>query len=167
MRCQCGCKWKSGRTLYEYTAGTFEFNCTNPACKNTTSFTTQRRGEQGEYTLNAYLVGTNEMNCGSLTRLNCMLGSLRAATIPESYHKKIVTKLNLELIQQSNEELHRQLMEFKAQADRDLEADGRFNVSRNGKYCSFPAINHSNNKLCSCDTFDVKAETPTGNPWKA
>jgi hypothetical protein len=167
MRCKCGCKWKLKRTLYEYTAGTFEFNCTNPACKNTTSFTTQRRGEQGDYTLNALLVGTSEVNCGSLTRLNCMLSSLRAATIPESFHTKISKRLNLTLIEQSNDELHRSLMELKAQAKRDLEVDGRFNIARDGKYCSLPAINHSNNKLVSCDTLDVKNETPSKNAWKA
>ena len=51
MRCKCGCKWKLKRTLYEYTAGTFKFKCSNPVCKNTSSFTTQRRGVHNTYGL--------------------------------------------------------------------------------------------------------------------
>ena len=167
MRCECGCKWKSNRTMYEYTAGTFEFKCTNPKCKSVTSFTTQRRGVQGDYALNSYLVASIQMNCGNLTRLNCVLTSLRAATIPESFHKKICKQLNPTLESQADEELKRSMQELKEQAQRDVEVDGRFNRSRNGKFITFPAINQANNKLVSCDTLNVKDETPSGNPWKA
>lgn len=167
LRCTCGGRVTHTHTSYEYTAGRFTFQCTNKACKKTISYDTQRQGEAKGYVLNDYLIGSNYMNCNDLTRLNNMLSTLKAATLSESYYNGVVKSLNPVLETTAQESVNQAMQEFNQQTSKDCEGDGRFNKSRDAKFCTFPVINQANNKLISCDTADVREEVPGANAWKA
>ena len=167
LRCKCGAKVECIKVDYEYTAGRFQFQCTNKTCKKKLSPLNTQRHNGDDYTLNQHLLASNEMNCSNLTRLNNVLTSLRAATIPESFHAKICNNLIKVVTKQAKESVDEAFDEFKEQERHDCSADAGFSKARDAPYCDFSVVNDSNNKIIHQHNMEVKTETPTANAWKA
>jgi hypothetical protein len=152
------------KVTYEYTAGHFHLACKSCSIKPPV-YTTQRLSGE-DYTLNAYILAANHMNCGSLTRLNCIMKTLQATTFAESYEAKVVGCIDIACEYEADLSVKAAMQRLKEQHIRNVEADGRFNKGRDAKFCTVSLLNQETNEICYAKPNHMR-DTPSQNPWKA
>jgi hypothetical protein len=149
------------KVTYEYTAGHFHLACKSCSIKPPV-YTTQRLSGE-DYTLNAYILAANHMNCGSLTRLNCIMKTLQATTFAESYEAKVVGCIDIACEYEADLSVKAAMQRLKEQHIRNVEADGRFNKGRDAKFCTVSLLNQETNEICYAKPNHMR-DTPSQNP---
>ena len=166
---ECGSDVVCTKTKFEYTAGQFQFCCSNKKCRKQIDFDTQILCGS-HYTLNQALISGHHVNTGNLTSLNNTMKCIRASTIAESYYQEITGVCNLTILQQALEETTASLERFKAQSIRDCEADATFTTqggrgAGKGSPCAmFGVINQENNEVIHADAQYIR-DTASKNAW--